>query len=264
MKRTLLTIAIMLIASVSMAIDMAHLHQLGLPQGAVAASKYFEDLFADVPHPFTDQECENSTYPGLEDQYTFFVERLPKAADDDFYHINLWMYASWKDQVVKVLSQEGHYHELLIKGIYCLVDKQPRYLEHTVEGSGQTVMLQDFGEAPVVVVNVEEFNGTMHALQSTLLVYPYTQEVKVLENELFVSVSHTLTNMLMAAEMNLAQDYIITTSTELRSEEVPLEQNKEFTYIYKQHLLPILHIYTAKGEKVQSISLPVDEVDMVR
>ncbi|MBR5654538.1 MAG: hypothetical protein IKX22_10725 [Prevotella sp.] len=264
MKKLTLFCFCLLMSSWAMAIDMAHLHQLGLPQGAVAASKYFEDLFAETPHAFTDQDCENSTFPGLEDQYTFFVERLPKAADDDFYHINLWMYASWKDQVTKVLSQEGQYHDLLIKGIYCMVDKQPRFLEHKIEGTGQTVMLQDFGEAPVVIVQAEEFNGTMHALQNTLLVYPFTKEVKELENELFVSVSHTLTNMLMAAEMNLAQDYIITTSTEARSEEVPLKENNEFTYIYRQFLLPSLHIYNAKGELVQTVTLPQDEVDMVR
>ncbi len=264
MKKLVLFCLGLLISGGTMAIDMVHLHQLGLPQGVVAASKYFEDVFADVPHASTDQDYENSTFPGLEEQYTFFVERLPKAADDDFYHINLWMYTSWNDKVMKVLAQEGQYHDLLIKGICCMVDKQQRFIEHKIEETGQTVMLQDFGEAPVVVVQAEEFNGTMHALQTTLLIYPNTKEVKVLENEQFVAISHTLTNMLMAAEMNLAQDYIITTSTETRSEEMPLRENNEITMFYKQYLLPSLNIYNAKGELVQSVTLPQDEVDMVR
>lgn len=264
MKKLVFLCLCLLVCGGVMAFDIQHLHQLGLPQSAVPATKYFEDPFASVPHASTDQDCENSTFPGLEEQYTFFVERLPKAADDDFYHINLWMYSAWKDQVVKVLSQKDQYQDLFIKGIDCIIDKQPKFVEHTIEGSGQTVMLQDFGEAPVVIVQAELFNGTMHAFQTTMLVYPYTNEVKVLENEMFVTVSHTLTNMLMAAEMMFAQDYIITTSTESRSEEVPLRENNEYTFMYKQYLRPLLHIYNAKGQLMQTVTLPQDEVDMVR
>ncbi|MBR5686386.1 MAG: hypothetical protein IKX36_00325 [Prevotella sp.] len=244
--------------------DMDHLYQLGLPKSAVAATTYFEAPFAEVPHTSTDQDCENSTFSGLEEQYTFFVERLRKVPDEDFYLVNIWMYSAWKDQVTKVLSQESQYQDLLIKGLCCIVDKQQRFIEHTIEDTGQKVMLQDFTEAPVVIIMSELYNGTMHAFQTTLLAYPYTNEVKVLENEMFVSVSHTLTNMLMAAEMAFAQDYIITTSTEVRSEEVPLQENSEYILFYKQYLRPLLHIYNTKGELMQTVTLPQDEVDMVR
>ena len=45
---------------------------------------------------------------------------------------------------------------------------------------------------------------------------------------------------------------------------MPLRENNEITMFYKQYLLPSLNIYNAKGELVQSVTLPQDEVDMVR
>ena len=155
----------------------------------------------------------------------------------------------------------------VIKGFLNFEISDAYWTAFVAENTGNSefgIRSSELNEAPVVVVQAEEFNGTMHALQTTLLVYPYTKEVKVLENEQFVAISHTLTNMLMAAEMNLAQDYIITTSTVTRSEEMPLRENNEITMFYKQYLLPSLNIYNAKGELVQSVTLPQDEVDMVR
>ena len=86
----------------------------------------------------------------------------------------------------------------------------------------------------------------------------------MLENQMLVSISHTLTNALMAAEMEYAQDYIITTSTGFRSEKQPLKESEEYIIFNKQYLYPKLHVYSARGEEVGTLSLPEDEVDMLR
>ena len=70
--------------------------------------------------------------------------------------------------------------------------------------------------------------------------------------------------MLMSAEQDLAQDYILTTSTGVRTEEMPLKESSDYTIYNKQFLTPVLHVYTADGQLVKSVELPQDEVDMVR
>ena len=124
--------------------------------------------------------------------------------------------------------------------------------------------MQEFTSRPVVVLQAEIFTGFMHSPQMTLLVYPDSKRVQTLENQMFVCISHTLTNVLMAAEMDYAQDYIITTSTSMRSEKQPLKESEEYTIFNKQYLNPEIHVYSAQGKEVGSISLPEDEVDMIR
>ena len=41
-------------------------------------------------------------------------------------------------------------------------------------------------------------------------------------------------------------------------------QKKKRGIFYKQYLTPIIHIYNARGEIVKEITLPEDEVDMIR
>mgnify|MGYP006872999573 CR=1 FL=1 len=264
MKRNFFLGLLLFIMGQAYAIDVDHLRELGLPADAVPAISYFEHLFEKTV-PVTEQDYYRSSHMGIGDEYFLFVEKLPSKEDDDFDRINIWMYTTQTEKVTKIFSQEGSEHSgLLIEGIDMLTDKQSTFIEHEVADSKQKIQLQDFVESPVVVLNAEEFCGTAHAPRVTLLVYPYEQKVKELSNEQFVCIFHTLTNMLMNAEMELAQDYILTTDTEVQSESLPLEESQEVTIYLKQYLTPSLHIYTAKGEKVQSVTLPVDEVDMVR
>lgn len=263
MKRSIILGMLLIITSHAFAIDVNHLRELGLPADAVPATAYFRQLF-DPKVTVTEQDYEQS-YEGLEDEYFLFVEKLPSQPDDDFNHINIWMYTTQTEKVTKIFSQEGSEHSgLLVGGIDFLIDKQSTFIDHEVADTKQKIQLQDFNESPVVVLNAEVSSGTVHSPRVTLLVYPHEQEVKELNNEHFVCVFHTLTNMLMGAEMELAQDYIITTSTAVISQEVPIQESNDITLYYKQYLTPLLHIYNAKGQKVNTIELPVDEVDMVR
>lgn len=264
MKRNIFLGMLLFIMSRAFAFDVDHLRELGLPADAVPAISYFEHLFEKTV-PVDEHDYYRSSHMGIGDEFFLFVEKLPSKEDDDFERINIWMYTTQTEKVTKIFSQEGTEHSgLLIQGIDMLTDKQSTFIDHEVADSKQKIQLQDFIESPVVVLNAEEFCGTAHAPRVTLLVYPYENEVKELLNEQFVCISHTLTNMLMSAEMELAQSYIITTSTEVQSESMPLEESQEVIIYLKQYLTPTLHIYTARGEKVKSVTLPVDEVDMVR
>ena len=263
-KISLLLIAMMVVAAAS-AFDFSHLRKLGLPAKAVPATLYFENYFEATPRAMTDKDMANSTFFGLGDEYSLFVEALPTNEDDLYTKINLWMYDSGKDKVTKIYSQEGkEYEELFISGFDWVFDKQSSFKDVIVSDTKQKIQVQEFKGSPVIILKAEIFTGFSHSPQMTLLVYPSTKRVITLENQMFVSVAHTLTNMLMMAEMENAQDYIITTSTAMHSEEQPLQETEEYIMYHKQYLTPTLHIYNARGKLVKEITLPEDEVDMIR
>ena len=153
---------------------------------------------------------------------------------------------------------------MFIRGFAWIFDKQASYKDVVISDSKQKIRVQEFEGSPVIILQAEIFTGFSHSPQMTLLVYPTTKKIITLENQMFVSVAHTLTNMLMMAEMENAQDYIITTSTIFHSEEQPLKETEEYIMFHKQYLTPILHIYNARGELMKEITMPEDEVDMIR
>lgn len=265
MKRICFLIFAVMMIGVASAIDVTHLRQLGLPAKAVPVTYYFDNFYESSPRAMTDSDIAKSSIFGLGEEYFFFVEKLPTNEDDLYTKINLWMYDCEKDKVTKIFSQEGQeYEELLIKGFAWIFDKQSSFKDVIVSDSKQKIRVQEFKGYPVIILDAEIFTGFSHSPQMTLLVNPTTKNVKTLENEMFVSVAHTLSNMLMMAEMENAQDYIITTSTAFHSEEQPLKETEEYIMFHKQYLTPTLHIYNARGEQVKEVTLPEDEVDMIR
>lgn len=254
-----------MVACVASAIDISDLRQLGLPANAVPASLYFENYYEATPRAMTDQDLVKSSFFGLGNDYSLFVEPLPSNEDDLYTKINLWLYDAEQNKVTKIYSQLGEeYEELFIRGFAWIFDKQASYKDVVISDSKQKIRVQEFEGSPVIILQAEIFTGFSHSPQMTLLVYPTTKKIITLENQMFVSVAHTLTNMLMMAEMENAQDYIITTSTIFHSEEQPLKETEEYIMFHKQYLTPILHIYNARGELMKEITMPEDEVDMIR
>ena len=265
MRRIAFLMTALFVANMAMAVEILHLRKIGLPENAVPAKLYFENLYANTPRKMTEWDISKSSLCGFDDEYFFFVEQLPTSDDDLYACINLWMYDVEKDKVTKIFSQQDEkYKELLIEDIAWLLDKQTSFKDVVVKDTKQTIGVQNFTSKPVIVLKAEIFTGFNHSPRMTLLIYPDSKKVLTLEHQMFVCISHTLTNMLMAAEMDYAQDYIITTSTGFRSEKQPLKETEEYIIFNKQYLTPALHVYSAKGEKVGSISLPEDEVDMLR
>lgn len=265
MKKNLAIIFMLLVVTTAKAVTLQNLRQMGLPANAFPAMLYFETYYASEKPTATQQDIDNSSFIGLEGEYAFFVQPLAGQADEDFTRIALWMYSEKNKKVSCVFTQQTEeYADLFITGIGWLVDKKPSYRNVVTSDSHQTIRLQEFTDSPVIVLQSEVYNGFSHALRVTLIINPEQQELKRIEGEQFVSVFHTKTNMLMSAEQELAQDYILTTSTEMRTENVPLKESEEYCLYNKQFLTPVIHVYTARGKLVNSIRLPEDEVDMVR
>ena len=265
MKRLVFLMTAMCMFTMMEAVEISHLRQIGLPAKAVPAKLYFENMYNNTPRTITTEDIAMSALSGFDNEYFFFVEQLPTSADDLYACINLWMYDAKADKVTKIFSQKGEeYEELLVLGIEWLLDKQSSFKDVVVSDSKQKIGVQEFTSHPVVILNAEIFTGFSHSPRKTLLVYPENKRVQTLDNECFVCVSHTLTNVLMGAEMDYAQDYIITTSTAMRSVKQPLRKSEEYIIFNKQYLTPMIHVYSAQGKKVGSLTLPEDEVDMIR
>ncbi len=262
-KISLMTLALLMVCMAS-AQDINELRRLGLPAKAMPAATYFENLYNDSPQAATDLDIQKSSIFSFDNDYCFFVEKLPSTEEDMFARINLWMFNAEAKKVTKIFSQQDNeYKELFVMGVDWLLDKQSTFKDVIVKDTKQKISLQEFTGSPVVILKAEEFTGFSHSPQFTLLVYPLTKEVKMLP-EYFVSVFHTLSNMLMSAEQEYAQDYIITTTTDTRSEQQPLKESEEYTMYYKQYLTPEIHVYNARGKLIKSLTLPEDEVDMIR
>jgi hypothetical protein len=265
MRRLAFLITALFVATMSMAVEISQLRELGLPANAVPTTLYFDNMYSDASRDMSAQDLAESTLIGLDNEYIFFVEQLPSSADDLYACINLWMYDTEKNTLEKIFSQQREeYKELLVMGVAYLLDKQSSFKDVVVSDTKQKISVQQFTSHPVVVLKTEVFTGFSHSPQKTLLIYPDSKTVKVLDNQMFVCISHTLTNVLMAAEMDFAQDYIITTSTAIRSEKQPLKESEEYIIYNKQYLYPSLYIYSARGKEVGNITLPVDEIDMLR
>ena len=78
-----------------------------------------------------------------------------------------------------------------------------------------------------------------------------------------VTVLSPLSNMLMMAEFNMAQHYLITTSSTVFSES-PYQSTDDFEIFNVQQLTPTLHVYTPTGQHLGSLQLPTDIIDMIR
>ena len=265
MKRLVFLIMAVFLANMAKAVEISHLRQIGLPAKAVPAKLYFENIMTNTPRKMTDEDISKSALTGFENEFFFFVEPLPTAPDDMYACINVWMYDPAKDKVVKIFSQrDEECEELFVTGISWLFDKQSSFKDVVVEDTKQKIGVQEFTFLPVVILQAEVFTGFAHSPQLTMLVYPDTKKVIRLDNEMFVSVFYPLSNMLMMAEMDNAQEYILTTSTEMRVDRQDLKETEEYILFNKQYLTPTIHVYTARGKKVGSITLPEDEIDMIR
>ena len=270
MKRFALLLFVMAVVVAANAIDKQELLKLGLPQDAVPAKYFFEttdmvDVEANNTASYSQDDINVSSIWGIEGEYAFFVKPVKSKMDNDFVRIQLWMYSDKTKKLSMVFDQrDSEYEGLLVSAIGMMIDKKPSFKKHVTSDTKRTLNVQEYTDAPVIVLGSEEYNGFGHAPRVTLIVLPETKEVKRIDGEQFVSIMHTKTNMLMMAEQDKAQDYILTTSTDVREEEVPLNGTEDFTIFSKQFLTPVLHIYTATGKLVKSVELPEDEVDMVR
>ena len=262
-QTTLVSVLFVLNVTSAHAISLQDMRAKGLPMNAVPAVYYFNNVFNDNVRKPDDQDVAGSFFE-LDNSYCFFVQPQNRA-DEDYKHINIWMYDEATGRVKRVYSQDAtHDDDLFIYGIDYIADKNCRDSVYHDAKTNQNITMQVYHSTPVLVMRSEIYTGFNHSIRVTLILDPLTGKTIRLDNEHFVSIMHTMTNMLMMAESDLAQDYIITTTAHFHSESANYRETDDFSVFDHQYLTPVVNFYTTRGELVNSVTLPEDKIDMVR
>jgi hypothetical protein len=246
------------------AIGLEELRQKGLPVNAQPALFFFNHYYdLEQCQPQAADYSQSSWFSEDGDLYVFVEPQ--QRLDDDFQHISIWVYESATDRVRCVFRQDASHHDdLMVSGLEVLFDKQHRDSSYVDKKTHERITMQRHSCSPVLVARAEQWTGTGHAIRATLIIDGRTGQVQRLDDEQLVGIFHTLTNALMSAEQELAQDYILTTTTHYRVEEAGYQETDDFSIFTHQYLTPVLHIYSASGKRLKTIDMPEDQIDMVR
>lgn len=276
MKKTFLICAILSVAFGLRAQVLQTVKEMqgkGLPKEAIPAKHYFNHLYESTSQnqkygAFELGESSfitpDATGEGGETEHFIFVVQQPSQEDQDFPFIDLWLCNDNMARAKRVFHQySSHYGEHVFYGIHFLSDVTTREKTYTDEKTKQIITRHLKYGKPVLALEIQEYNGTGHGIISTLIIDCETGKTTMLRGEKVVGVLSPLTNMLMLVEWNMAQSYLLTTTSTVISED-PYQPTDDFEIFSQIQLTPTLHIYTPSGEPVEALKLPTNDIDMIR
>lgn len=218
----------------------------GLPSDAVPLAYYFNReaykermvLESDIP--------ESCIWESSGNKYIFFVQPLQKIEDGQFQYIAIWMYDEAKGKVTKAFSQsESHYGDWEV------------YKVELVESVIPTAPNQEVW-TPMLVLGCQMTVPTGYAPYATVFLHPESGKTRLCEDEYLMEYFKPMQNTLPPRLYGQAKNYIITTTTQHKTEELKdAEGDMNGERIY---LTPLLKIYTTYAELVQTIELPEDTI----
>lgn len=274
MKKTFIISFLMAFASVSYAQESAikSMQAKGLPKTAIPAKYYFDHQFLpkEQLYQFGDVDVGNSTVItpdnsalGADTQYYFFVVPQPEKPDQDFPYIDIWV-CDEDCNSYRVFHQDAnHYGDHMALDIHMLRNVVTRDSVYTDKKTRQRITKHVRKGTPVLALEVQEYTGTAHGIVSTLLIQCPSGKTMLMRGEKPVAVFSPLSNMLMMAEWEMPQYYLLTTSSTFLSDD-PYKPTDDFEIFNVQRLTPTLKIYTPTGELVGTQQLPTDIIDMIR
>ena len=220
----LLTICLSLSAQVPEAIK--EMQKKGLPKEAIPAKFYFDHQFfpKEEYYHFDEGDLYNSSVItpdnsnlGADTQCYVFVVPQPQKPDQDFTFIDLWIYDD--NNFYRVFHQDANnYGEQMALDIHILRNVEVRDSVYTDKKTHQRITRRMRKGTPALALQVQEYTGTMHGIVSTLLIQCPSGKTQLMRGEMPVAVLSPLSNMLMMAEYDMAQHYLITTSSTVFSE----------------------------------------------
>ena len=243
----------------------------GLPANAMPAKFYFQHRY-DNPggHQFTMADMEESsvvtpynTETTDERQHYIFVVEQPTAADQDLTFIDVWACVNDGKPYRAFHQSASNFGEDEFLDVHLLADVISRDSTYTDKKTRQRITRHLKDGAPVAAFTVQDNNGTIHGLISTVLLQCQSGNTQLLKGEKPVEVLMPLVNMLMTPEWNMVQNYLVTTSSGVLTTD-SYEPNDDFVIFNHIKFTPVLHIYTPKGRHLHSFELPTDELDMIR
>ena len=106
---------------------------------------------------------------GNDTEHFFFVVPQPTTPDQDFTYIDLWM-VDENDNPRRIFHQDAnHFGEHMALDIHLLSDVETRDSVYTDKKTGQRITRHLRKGVPVVAMEMQLYNGTVHGIVSTLL-----------------------------------------------------------------------------------------------
>ena len=213
----------------------------GLPNNAYPIEYFNESPFELGERLVTEEDVDKSCIRTSQSNYYFFVQSLK--SNDEGHYIAIWMYD----------EEKGHVNRAFIQNESNCGDLNVMKIE-MVEG------VREDERIPILVLGCRESTPTAYASYSTIFLHPSSGRTKLLEDEVLVKIFTPVQNMIPGRLWKQPKEYIITSTTNCTTEELPRTIGKE-SYREKIHLTPILKIYTTLGELVKTIKLPEDVIE---
>lgn len=102
---------------------------------------------------------------------------------------------------------------------------------------------------------------TPHPIYLTVILNPVTNKEKVME-EKFISFMGINDSSLPVAEQELARKVILTTTSSISSKDIPAPKDADFAV--RNFIYPFLNAYSTTGNRIGTIELPHEEIDVIR
>jgi hypothetical protein len=238
----------------------------GLPKDAYPVAFYGEDSISyneldDArKREFLNKSC---LVNGIQDfgSFYFFIQPIAGSEDECTSFYNLWMYNVATKKISKIFSHHiGEYSEMQIDGVYWSYDIQDND-ETYKTSSGTKGVIHHKTATPVVVIAARNIPMTPHPIYLTVILNPLIKKEKVIE-EKFISFMSINDNSLPVAEQELSRKVILTTTTTTSSKEIPAPKDADFAV--RNILYPSLNAYSTTGNSIGTLSLPHEEIDVIR
>lgn len=245
---------------------LAQFYACGLPKDAYPVAFYGED---SIPYNNLNdvQKREyldkSNLVSGIQDfdSFCFFIQPIAGSEDEFSSFYNIWMYNEATKKISKIFSHHiGEYSEMQIDGVYWSYDIQDND-EIYKTSSGSKGVMHHKTATPVVVIAARNIPMTPHPIYLTVILNPLIKKEKVIE-EKFISFMSINDSSLPVAEQELSRKVILTTTTTTSSKEIPAPKDADFAV--RNILYPSLNAYSTTGNSIGTLSLPHEEIDVIR
>lgn len=252
----------------------------GIPSNVIPAKAYFSADSVGESEAWSDnflfESClvsDNQDYG----TYCFFVSET-KEREYECPMIDIWCYDVENHKAWKVYHQSGKDNEVPnvmdIKWAFN-IDSQDTLVNFA--GSKKQYSVIQKKAKPVLILSLIKTLATPHSSYMVELVDITTGKVKTIDGEKLIGVFDTDDAQLPAAEIGSGKKYVLTTTSSYKSSTIELNSSTDedsnqseddslmqADFINHVGITPTLNVYSLDGEKVGSVNLPVDKIDVVR
>ena len=245
---------------------LAQFYACGLPKDAYPVAFYGQD---SIPYnnlndarkrEYLNQSFLVSAIQDF-DSFYFFIQPIAGSEDEFSSFYNIWMYNESTKKLSKIFSHHvGTYTEMQIDGVFWNYDIQNYDETYKTSSSSKGVKHKKI-VTPVVVIAARNVSMTPHPIYLTVILNPVTNKEKVME-EKFISFMGINDSSLPVAEQELARKVILTTTSSISSKDIPAPKDADFAV--RNFIYPFLNAYSTTGNRIGTIELPHEEIDVIR